>query len=200
MAVAMREVQETLLTYLAAYPDELHGLEVAVRAILDRTDITPRSNLQGHVTCSVAAINPSGLMLEVHHRFLGLWLPHGGHLDPRDDSLLDAGLRELYEETGIRRTDTSLASAGPVEVILGNVPARPSRGEPAHWHLDFAFAVHVDAAPTLRLDTSEINDIRWTPGHATTVGERLSSRLTALLGHSDPGCVTVAGSAGAGDA
>ncbi|MDP4505752.1 NUDIX hydrolase [Nonomuraea turcica] len=200
MAVAMREVQETLLAYLAAYPDELHGLEAAVRAILDRADITPRSHLQGHVTCSVAAINPSGLILEVHHRFLGLWLPPGGHLDPRDDSLLDAGLRELYEETGIRHTDTSPASAGPVEVVLGDVPARPSRGEPAHWHLDFAFAVHVDAAPMLRPDASEIHDIRWTPGRATTAGVRLSSRLAALLGHSDPGCVTVVGGAGAGGA
>jgi 8-oxo-dGTP pyrophosphatase MutT (NUDIX family) len=177
----MQEVQETLLAYLAAYPDELHSLEVAVGALLDRTDITSRSRLQGHVTCSVAAINPSGLMLEVHHRFLGLWLPPGGHLDLRDDSLLDAGLRELCEETGIRRTEMSPASAGPVEVLLGNVPARPSRGEPAHWHLDFAFVVHVDAAPTLRPDTSEIHDIRWTPVHATTAGERLSDRLAVLL-------------------
>ncbi|MEU4234859.1 NUDIX domain-containing protein [Nonomuraea sp. NPDC026600] len=143
----------------------------------------------------MAAINSSGLMLEVHHRFLELWLPPGGHLDPCDESLLDAGLRELCEETGIRRTDTSPASAGPVEVILGDVPARPSRGEPAHWHLDFAFAVHVDAAPTLRPDISEIHDYRWTPVHAAEAGKRLSSRLAALLGYSDPG-VTVVGGAG----
>ncbi|MFC0861654.1 NUDIX hydrolase [Sphaerimonospora cavernae] len=197
MAVAMREVQEALLAYLAAYPDELQDLEIAVRALLDGVDITPRSHFQGHVTCSVAAINPSGLMLEVHHRFLNLWLPPGGHLDPCDGSLLDAGLRELCEETGIRPADTSPAAAGPVEVLLGDVPARPSRDEPAHWHLDFAFAVHVDAAQTLRPDISEINGIRWTPVHAIKAGERLSGRLAALLGYSDPG-VTVDGSAGAG--
>ncbi|KAM9724077.1 nucleoside diphosphate-linked moiety X motif 17-like isoform 2-T2 [Menidia menidia] len=33
--------------------------------------------------------------------FPNLWVPPGGHVEP-DESLLDAGLRELEEETGLR--------------------------------------------------------------------------------------------------
>lgn len=197
MPVSMKEVQATLLGYLAQHPDELQDLDIAVRAMLDESDITTRDNLDGHVTCSVAAINPRGEMLEIQHRFLNLWLPPGGHLDTCDDTLVGSALRELTEETGLIPTSEEPVGGAPVDVVFGNIPDRPARGEPAHWHLDFCFAFLIEqknepsdpaggreAGLGLRLDASEVTGARWTPLQATAF-ERIRSRLAVLLDPDD---------------
>lgn len=36
--------------------------------------------------------------------FPGVWVPPGGHIEP-DETLLEGGLRELSEETGLKLAD-----------------------------------------------------------------------------------------------
>jgi ADP-ribose pyrophosphatase YjhB (NUDIX family) len=65
------------------------------------TDLASRKEFDdGHVTCGAVMIDNTRRLLLIQHKALGRWLP-GGHLEPEDNSLNLAALRELEEETGI---------------------------------------------------------------------------------------------------
>ncbi|WP_371611821.1 NUDIX domain-containing protein [Streptomyces clavifer] len=61
-----------------------------------------------------------------------------GHLEPTDTRLVGAALRELSEETGIDPEQVVSVSGHPACVEFGQVPARPAKDEPDHYHLDGA--------------------------------------------------------------
>ena len=71
----------------------------------------------------------------VDHRAYGMVLQPGGHLEPTDVTLSSAAERELVEETGIDPGAVFCVSQVPAYVEFGMVPARPSKDEPAHFHL-----------------------------------------------------------------
>ena len=56
--------------------------------------------VQNHFTATGIVFNPTGKILMMKHKKLGVWLPPGGHID--DNELpCDACLREIFEETGV---------------------------------------------------------------------------------------------------
>jgi 8-oxo-dGTP pyrophosphatase MutT (NUDIX family) len=107
----------------------------------------------------------------VLHRKLGLWLQPGGHVEPGDESIALAALREVREETGL---DARLADAAPVHLDIHEIPDRPDK--PAHLHLDVRFlAVAEGDALTL---SDESTDVRWWPlAEAATAGDESLARL-----------------------
>ncbi|XP_042295371.1 nucleoside diphosphate-linked moiety X motif 17 [Sceloporus undulatus] len=65
--------------------------------------------------------------------FPNVWVPPGGHVEP-NEQLLDAGLRELQEETGLRLSNGEIAwqTLGLWESVY---PPLLSRGLPTHHHV-----------------------------------------------------------------
>ncbi|WP_346768134.1 NUDIX domain-containing protein [Streptomyces tendae] len=83
--------------------------------------------------------------LLIEHRAYGITLqPGGGHLEPTDTTLIDAAVRKLSEETRLDPAAVSLADSVPAYVEYGRVPARPTKGEPDHYHLDIGFVFTAD--------------------------------------------------------
>jgi 8-oxo-dGTP pyrophosphatase MutT (NUDIX family) len=96
-----------------------------------RTSFAP-----GHVTASGVVLSHDGReLLLVFHRRLACWLQPGGHLEPADESIVEAARREVLEETGVA-LDERVAPA-LVGVDVHEIPA--ARGEPAHLHHDLMF-------------------------------------------------------------
>src|ERR1017187_6078655 len=62
----------------------------------------------GHITCTGLVLSPGqARILLVLHRRLQRWLLPGGHVEPSDPLIGDAGRREVVEETGaILRADS----------------------------------------------------------------------------------------------
>lgn len=108
-----------------------------LRFITSAPDCFERSHTEGHITGSAWLVNPSGekVLLTLHHK-LQRWMQTGGHADGDPDTLRVA-LREAEEESGIPGIHPVSPEIFDIDIHL--IPARPAKGEPAHYHYDVRY-------------------------------------------------------------
>ena len=129
-----------------------------VLALLSRSS-EPFSRRQfnpGHITCSGLVLSPGrDRILLVLHRRLERWLLAGGHVEPGDPFIAEAGSREVVEETGaVLRADSAPLLAG---IDVHGIP--PRRDEPYHLHHDLIFRYYA-AAEDFRA-AEEVREVAW---------------------------------------
>ncbi|MEV5874279.1 NUDIX domain-containing protein [Streptomyces sp. NPDC052101] len=179
MAITADHIRTTLTGYLDQYPDDRPELEVIRSLLGDGHDLTSRKTLPGHVTAGVILVGPDSRVLHIHHNATGKWLLPGGHLEPSDNSLLQAAGRELTEETGI--PPYVITSHGEIllHIDVHPIDANPAKDEPAHQHFDFRFLFRTTAGIG-ELQTDEVSDAAW-----RDIGEitdpQLRHRIAAAL-------------------
>lgn len=83
--------------------------------------------------------------------FPNVWVPPGGHVEPGEE-LLDVGLRELEEETGLR-LDAGTFSWRMLGLWESIYPPMLSRGLPRRHHV-VAYLLLLSAEPHQRLEVS----------------------------------------------
>ncbi|XP_051720720.1 nucleoside diphosphate-linked moiety X motif 17 isoform X2 [Ctenopharyngodon idella] len=96
--------------------------------------------------------------------FPNVWVPPGGHLE-LDEKLLDAGLRELQEETGLKLSPDEISShlLGMWESVY---PPMLSRGPPQRHHIVTYMLLkssqsHLQLQACLRPDPAEVSACVW---------------------------------------
>lgn len=96
--------------------------------------------------------------------FPNVWVPPGGHVEP-DETLLDAGLRELKEETGLKLEpdEVSPKILGLWESVY---PPMLSRGLPQRHHivvymLLHSSLTHLQLQDSLRPSSAEVSACLW---------------------------------------
>lgn len=137
--------------------------------------LLPLVRMQKHFTATAFVVDSHGRTLLLWHKRLERWMPPGGHIDP-DETPEDAARRECKEETGldvdivgaaqpdlfVHALDEGRMLKAPIALLLENIPASPSRGEPAHQHMDFLFLARpIDESQVLSLAEAEGSDLRW---------------------------------------
>ena len=132
--------KELALALLARSPDPL-----------SRRQFNP-----GHITCTGLVLSPDrDRILLVLHRRLQRWLLPGGHVEPEDALIGDAGRREVVEETGaILRADSSPLLVG---VDVHGIP--PRRDELFHLHHDLIF--QFQAVSDAFHISGEVREVAW---------------------------------------
>lgn len=96
--------------------------------------------------------------------FPNVWVPPGGHLEP-EETLLDAGLRELKEETGLK-LDPQEVSPELLGLWESVFPPLLSRGLPVRHHvvvymLLHSSLTHLQLQPSLRPSPAEVSACLW---------------------------------------
>jgi 8-oxo-dGTP pyrophosphatase MutT (NUDIX family) len=180
MAITTRMIRASIETYLSHAPDESHRLARLLAAADTSADLTCRKEYRGHVTCGAVVLDAAGRVLHLHHNALNRWLLPGGHLEPSDETLPGAALREVAEETGI--VATSLApldgfESRPFDIDVHPIPANLAKEEAAHWHFDLRYVFQVTAVPQVRLQAEEVSFFDWLDPESVP-----SSEIRAKLG------------------
>jgi 8-oxo-dGTP pyrophosphatase MutT (NUDIX family) len=110
----------------------------------------------GHFTASSFVLAPDRAeLLLIHHAKLGLWLQPGGHIEPSDETVLDAACREVLEEVGI--ADLDVAHEGLFDVDVHMIPAR--KDALAHEHFDVRYLFRARTRAFLASD--EVKGAKW---------------------------------------
>ena len=181
MTIDSSDILRILSAYLYVYPGEAASLSVPVQMLTEGAGCTSRFDLPMHVTVGALLVR-DGAVLLVDHLAYGILLQPGGHLEPTDATLIDAAVRELVEETGVDPTGLVPASPLPVYVEYGQVPARPGKGEPEHFHLDIGFCFVTASADVGMIQESEVRGAAWYPlaEAERLVGQRIARAASAL--------------------
>lgn len=105
----------------------------------------------GHPTASAFVINPErNKILMIYHRKYDSWGWMGGHV-MKDESILDASIRELEEESGLSRKSPYSSHPISVEKLWAF----------DHYHYNVTFLFVVDEDEDLILNERETKGIRW---------------------------------------
>jgi adenosylhomocysteinase len=160
-------IQQNFDQYLHIYPDERSGLKQLSEQLKQADDILSRKNFVGHVTSSAFILNEnSKQVLLLEHKSLEKLLQPGGHLEETDQSLIDAALREIEEETGLKADDINLRAAMPsspevpFDIDTHYIPENKKKVEPAHYHHDFRY-LYTTNNSNIEFDPNESNNYKW---------------------------------------
>ncbi|WP_225827203.1 NUDIX hydrolase [Streptomyces naphthomycinicus] len=180
-------IRRTVEAYLGRHPGE-HDALAELLAALDRPgDVTARTALPGHITCSAVVVDRHCQVLHIRHRATGgLMLTPGGHVEPEDRTLLAAALREVAEEAGIppgALCPTRQLLGSPIDIDVHDIDASPSKGEPVHRHYDvrYVFCLAGEEPPTIALQDEEVSGAQWLPQPEVTSPTLRAKLLAAGL-------------------
>jgi 8-oxo-dGTP pyrophosphatase MutT (NUDIX family) len=160
------------------------GLATAEKATADRmadfvqafAEPFSRDTSAGHVTASAWILNTErSHVLLCHHRKLDMWIQLGGHLEPADESVFAAALREAYEESGLK--SLMPLSSAIFDIDIHAIPAIGS--DPAHDHYDVRYAFIAEGSNEFARN-EESKGLAWVPlDQITSVSDELSLRRMA---------------------
>ncbi|OXM50282.1 NUDIX hydrolase [Amycolatopsis thailandensis] len=180
MPITDTDIRAAVTTHLDHHPGDAAALTEPLTLLGQGTDFASRRTFPMHVTVGALLVRRNTHILLIDHRAYGIKLQPGGHLEPTDTSLTDAALRELIEETGVDRHKITLASTIPAYVEYGAVPARPSKDEPPHFHLDIGYTFTTIDGEIGRLQDVEVTGASW---HTLADAEQqLGRRITRAIG------------------
>jgi len=181
---------EEIARYLERHPGEHERLRALREQIAHDDGLFSRANMAGHITASVLVFDADRRhVLLIHHKVYRSWMQPGGHVEPDSTSLFASGLREVEEETGLPAADTQpLVDGRALDIDTHAIAARPAKGEGAHRHHDFLFAVVATRPFAPRPQLEEVDGVEWMPiaDFLAIPGQRMRHLVPKLRALLDP--------------
>lgn len=166
-------VQTLYDQYVEVFPQEKDSLKPLRRQLKAKGEegITDRKNFDaGHVTAgSIVVSLPSKRVLLIDHAVLRKQLQPGGHVEPEDDSILQAAYRQCEKEAGINPkalTYIPLSEQNkelPFAMSVWDMAPNSAKGEPRHLHYDFWYLFTVSDGTETHSDDDGASNPQWTP-------------------------------------
>lgn len=158
MSTLGADVRRLVLAAAVSSERERAGQVDFARFFPDDDGPVSRDDGPDHATASALVFDPTlTRTLLVFHTKGQFWVQPGGHLESDDESIADAALRELREETGVVVPDVP----EPLVYDLDHHALSSAFGR-CSSHLDIGVAIVVTDDTTLVV-SDESEDVRWWP-------------------------------------
>ncbi len=119
-----------------------------------------RVSMEKHFCVSVYVYNEiEQKFLLVKHKKMGLWVQPGGHVE-KDESMEEAAIREVYEETGLNIELLGIRKPRNCDYLLP-LAIQKNLVKEDHIHMDFVYASRVKGKNELVQNTEETDGIKW---------------------------------------
>ncbi len=158
----MEETIQIINKYLATFPEDKKDLQLLKKQTTEKTDLFNRKNFTGHVVANALIINGDEV-LTIFHNKLQMYIQPGGHVDESDDSIIEATIREVEEETGIKNPNLDpwhRKTGLPIFIESHLIPENRNKQEDEHYHHDFMYIFRVKGKD-VSLQLEEVSDFDW---------------------------------------
>jgi len=148
--------------YLQKFPEDKRNLKLLERQIEEEKDFFDRKNFTGHIVAN-ALILHRYKVLTIFHNKLQMYIQPGGHVDAIDTSIIQATIREVEEETGLKNLvldDFHRKTGIPIFIESHLIPENIKKQEKKHYHHDFMY-IFLTEANKVYLQLEEVSDFKW---------------------------------------
>lgn len=141
--------------------------EVDRRIMLQYIDtfdnVLTRDNELGHFTASAWVVNKEKTkILMIYHNIYQSWAWTGGHADGEED-LLGVAIRELKEETGVKKVKILKKDIYSLENVCVNGHIKKGKYVGSHMHLNLTYLLEVEEDEVLKIKQDENSGVKWVP-------------------------------------
>ncbi len=148
--------------YLEIFPEDKENLQELEKQIENQENLFDRKNFNGHIVANSLIIN-GDKVLTIFHNKLKMYLQPGGHVEEIDNSVLEASLREVKEETGLKELELVKWNKDqeiPAFIESHFIPKNEKKNEDEHWHHDFLYVFETKKSGIV-LQLEEVSDFEW---------------------------------------
>ena len=177
------DIIQEIKNFVPLCPQEQRDKAGILRFLAGNPDAFERENLTAHMTASAWVLSPDRRqVVMVYHNLYHSWSWTGGHADG-DRDLLAVAMREVTEETGLRRLAPVTEGIFSLECLT--VDGHEKRGEyvPSHIHMNVTYLLAAED-DALREKPDENSGVAWfTPEEALAastepwMGQRVYRKL-----------------------
>ena len=156
---------EQLLSQIRAYwpfnEQEAADKREMIRRLESGEELLKRENPSAHFTASAWVTSPDrSRILMAYHNIYDSWSWLGGHADGEAD-LLSCAVREVLEESGLRRVRTLSEEIFSLEILTVDGHEKKSRYVSSHLHLNVTYLLEADPSDPLTGKADENRAVRW---------------------------------------
>ncbi len=124
-------------------------------------NIFSRENALVHMTASAWVVNKARTkVLMVYHNIYDSWSWMGGHADGEED-LLSVALREVQEESGIRKVHPVTEDIYSLEVLTVDGHVKHGAYVSSHLHLNVTYLLEASEKESLHMKPDENSGVAW---------------------------------------
>ena len=162
--MSMETLRAALLAYRPFDDKEAHDRDILLRYITaDPGHILTRENCDAHVTASAWVVDRRReKVLMVFHNIYQSWSWTGGHADGESD-LLSVALREVSEESGLKKLKAVHPDIFSLEVLPVAAHVKRGKSVKEHLHLNCTYLIEADENEPLTVKADENSAVAWFP-------------------------------------
>ena len=155
------DIIESIENYRPYNEQEQKDKEVILNCLKTQEDIFFRENRLAHMTASAWVVNPQKTkVLMVYHNIYNSWSWLGGHADGERD-LLKVAMKEVREESGVKRLRPVSDSIYSLEVLTVDGHVKKGEYVSSHLHLNVTYLLEAKEEEELQVKDDENSNVAW---------------------------------------
>lgn len=157
----MRGLKQKIKEYIPYNEQETKDKQVMLDFMANQEVVLTRENEIAHFTASAWVWNKEHTkVLMVYHNIYKSWSWTGGHADGEAD-LLAVAIREVQEETGLKKVNPIKEDIFSLEIITVEGHVKRGAFVSSHLHINLTYLLEADEKENLEVKADENSGVKW---------------------------------------